>query len=215
MSDLPIIELFPGVQFRRNPARPEGWQWEFEADGQWLIARHSYCDDTLLDHVADLVGAIEALQAAHGWITDSLPPDMHVVIMKFDGFWPGLGCGGIVDRYCYGGSWFNIPDTVTVTGWMYAPDNPPGTATDADDIPDFSPGNGNRARNRAAMLGIDMDASMKAGAITPLPAPWSEIAEPVADADRRCHDPECWCCDGTGRDPSGNAICVYNGGLPF
>ena len=59
MSDLPTIELFPGVLFRRNPDRPVGWQWEFEADGQWLIARHSYCDDTLLDHVAELVREVE------------------------------------------------------------------------------------------------------------------------------------------------------------
>ena len=168
-----------------------------------------------IGHGDDLVGAIEALRAAQGWITDHQPPDMHVVIMKFEGFWPGLGCGGIIDRYCYDGSWFNIPETITVTGWMYAPDNPPGTATDVDDIPDFSPGNGNKARRRAATLRIDMDASMKAGAIVPAPRPWKEVAEPVADADRRCHDPECWCCDGTGRDPSGNGICVYNGALPF
>jgi hypothetical protein len=82
-----------------------------------------------------------------------------------------------------------------------------------DDIPDFTPGNGNKARRRAAAAGIDMDASIKAGSPVAL-RPWKEIAEPVADADRKCHEPDCWNCEGTGRDPSGS-ICVLNGGLPF
>lgn len=47
------------------------------------------------------------------------------------------------------------------------------------------------------------------------PDKWREIAEPVADADRLCHEPDCWCCDGTGRDPMTGGICKMNSELPF
>ena len=63
----------------------------------------------------------------------------------------------------------------------------------SDEIPDFSPGSGNKARRRAASLGLDMDAAMK----TPL-------------TDRQCHDADCWLCDGTGQLDNGEQ-CDLNG----
>lgn len=50
--------------------------------------------------------------------------------------------------------------------------------------------------------------------MTPIVRPWKEIAEPVADADRKCHQPDCWNCEGTGRDPNG-FLCTVNDDFPF
>lgn len=60
------------------------------------------------------------------WINcdDLLPPNGHVVIIKFDGFWYGRGHGGVSDCYMWDGVWFNVPDGVRVTCWMFDPDNP-------------------------------------------------------------------------------------------
>ena len=54
-----------------------------------------------------------------------LPPQGHVVIICYDGIWPGVSnCGGIIDRYVWDGKWFNIPDGITVKWWMYDPEHP-------------------------------------------------------------------------------------------
>ena len=49
----------------------------------------------------------------------------------------------------------------------------------------------------------------------PAPSNWKAIAPPITDDERRCHEPDCWCCDGTGRDPADGGICKWNNGLPF
>lgn len=45
---------------------------------------------------------------------------------------------------------------------MHAPADPPARPEyEFDDIPDFTPGSGNKARRRAESMGIDYDAAMK------------------------------------------------------
>jgi hypothetical protein len=62
------------------------------------------------------------------WVTDlTLPPEIHSVIVEYMGYWPGRGNGGITDLYAYAGTWFNIPEGVTVVQWKYDPDNVPAT----------------------------------------------------------------------------------------
>ena len=57
---------------------------------------------------------------------DGMPPDLHVVIVRYTGVWPNLsGGGGIVDLYAYNGKWFNHPETVKVVDWMYDPEHLP------------------------------------------------------------------------------------------
>lgn len=151
------IELFPGVQFRKDTTKPLGNQWMFEHEGSWLIAKLAYCDDISIDHLAKVTRERDALLVEIRQLRQAAPPH--------------------------------------------------------DDIPDFG-GGGNKARRRAATLGIDMDSSLKAGSPVPVPRPWKEVAEPVADADRKCHEADCWNCEGTGRDPNGG-ICKMNDDFPF
>ena len=49
----------------------------------------------------------------------------------------------------------------------------------------------------------------------PAPSNWKAIAPSITDAERQCHDPDCWCCDGTGRDPADSSPCKWNNKLPF
>lgn len=56
---------------------------------------------------------------------DGHPPDLHVVIVQYKGLWPGRGMGGITDLYWYGDDWFNYPEAVVITQWMYDPDHLP------------------------------------------------------------------------------------------
>lgn len=59
------------------------------------------------------------------WFTveeDGSPPDLEVVIVEFDGIWPMHGEGGVTDLYWYKDDWFNYPDEVTVTRWMWIPE---------------------------------------------------------------------------------------------
>lgn len=83
-----------------------------------------------------------------------------------------------------------------------------------DEIPDFSPGNGNKSRRRAAAAGINMDASMKAGTIVAAPT-GIKYPDPVTDAERLCTEPTCWACSGSGRDQTDGSICKWNNGIPF
>ncbi|MBI6725673.1 hypothetical protein YA0089_18880 [Pseudomonas viridiflava] len=58
----------------------------------------------------------------HKWtkVEDGVPPDLHDVIVQFEGYWPGVGSGGITDLYWYDDDWFNYPkDTVRIVKWMY------------------------------------------------------------------------------------------------
>ena len=55
------------------------------------------------------------------WITDELPIDMHPVIAKFEGQWPGSdNSHGYADLYTYDGTWFNVPETVKIVAWMHS-----------------------------------------------------------------------------------------------
>ncbi|MCH8498644.1 MAG: DUF551 domain-containing protein [Marinobacter sp.] len=58
------------------------------------------------------------------WIDcrDRMPKDLVVVIALYLGHWPRRGNGGITDAYAYNGTWFNIPEGVTIAGWMPIPD---------------------------------------------------------------------------------------------
>ena len=53
-----------------------------------------------------------------------LPPDKHVVIICYEGFWPYRGHTGIADAYLLNGDWHNVPVGVTVKWWMFDPENP-------------------------------------------------------------------------------------------
>jgi hypothetical protein len=67
---------------------------------------------------------IEKVVAPTGWIdcsTGLVPPDLMVVIVEYSGEWPHRGRSGISDEYCYGGQWFNIPETAKIERWMYIP----------------------------------------------------------------------------------------------
>lgn len=56
------------------------------------------------------------------WFTDDcLPPQGKVVIIEYQGEWPGRGNGGITDAYAWECKWFNLPSSVKVTRWMYIP----------------------------------------------------------------------------------------------
>ncbi len=57
------------------------------------------------------------------WVTDgSLPPEGKVVIIEYQGEWPGRGSGGITDAYAWDRRWFNLPSGIEVTKWMYIPE---------------------------------------------------------------------------------------------
>lgn len=55
------------------------------------------------------------------WVVDGhLPESMLVVIARYEGLWPDSEEeGGYVDRYTYDNEWFNVPDSVKITGWMH------------------------------------------------------------------------------------------------
>jgi hypothetical protein len=55
------IELFPGVQFRKDTSKPLGNQWMFLHEGAWLIAKLAYCDDISMDHLAMVMRERDAL----------------------------------------------------------------------------------------------------------------------------------------------------------
>ncbi|GAA3923018.1 DUF551 domain-containing protein [Litoribacillus peritrichatus] len=57
------------------------------------------------------------------WINckEKMPEDMEVVIALYLGLWPGRGNGGITDTYAVDGKWFNLPEGVSVIGWMQIP----------------------------------------------------------------------------------------------
>lgn len=57
------------------------------------------------------------------WVTDgSLPLDGKVVIIEYQGEWPGRGNGGITNAYAWCRRWFNLPSGVKVTRWRYMPE---------------------------------------------------------------------------------------------
>ena len=58
------------------------------------------------------------------WIDcrERMPEDLVVVIALYVGHWPKRGNSGITDAYAYDGAWFNIPEGVTIRGWMPVPD---------------------------------------------------------------------------------------------
>lgn len=51
-----------------------------------------------------------------------MPPDGLVVIVEFAGMWPNHGNTGIRDAYAWNGQWYNIPEGVSITKWMFIPD---------------------------------------------------------------------------------------------
>lgn len=72
------------------------------------------------------------------WINpkDQMPEDREVVIALYLGYWSGRGNSGITDAYAVGRQWFNIPEGVTVAGWLPVPDKgelPEWLATSIDD----------------------------------------------------------------------------------
>ncbi len=58
-----------------------------------------------------------------GWIDsdDKMPHDHEVVIVLYAGRWPGRGVSGVADLYAHDGVWFNVPEGVTVCGWIPMP----------------------------------------------------------------------------------------------
>ncbi len=58
------------------------------------------------------------------WINpaEQMPADREVVIALYLGAWPGRGNSGITDAYAVERQWYNIPEGVTVAGWMPVPD---------------------------------------------------------------------------------------------
>lgn len=52
---------------------------------------------------------------------DGPPPEFEVVIVRYSGWWPGRGGGGITDLYWYHDDWFNYPDGVVIEKWMWIP----------------------------------------------------------------------------------------------
>lgn len=60
------------------------------------------------------------------WLTTEehgYPPCGEVVIVEYSGHWPHLsGSGGIVDRYAWDGEWYNVPEKVKITKWMWIPE---------------------------------------------------------------------------------------------
>lgn len=58
------------------------------------------------------------------WIScaERLPAGGETVIVRFSGFWPNRGNGGVTDLYCWDGEWFNVPERVTVTHWVPMPE---------------------------------------------------------------------------------------------
>ena len=58
------------------------------------------------------------------WIDcrERMPEDLVVVIALYVGHWPKRGNSGITDAYAYDAAWFNIPEGVTIAGWMPVPD---------------------------------------------------------------------------------------------
>lgn len=64
MTTPTTIELFPGVQFRKDTTKPLGNQWMFEHEGSWLIAKLAYCDDISMDHLAKVMNERDQLAKA-------------------------------------------------------------------------------------------------------------------------------------------------------
>lgn len=58
------IELFPGIQFRKDMTKPLGNQWMFLHEEHWLIAKLAYCDDVSMDHLAKVTRERDALREA-------------------------------------------------------------------------------------------------------------------------------------------------------
>ena len=72
------------------------------------------------------------------WINckEQMPADMEVVIALYLGHWLGRGNSGITDAYAVDGQWVNIPEGITIAGWMPVPDKgelPEWLATSIDD----------------------------------------------------------------------------------
>ena len=67
------IELFPGVQFRKDMSKPMGNQWLFLHEGHWLISKLAYCDDISMDHLAKVTRERDALAPdaeRYRWLRD-------------------------------------------------------------------------------------------------------------------------------------------------
>lgn len=63
------------------------------------------------------------MERRKGWIEDgTVPKDLEVVVAEFKGYWPRKSTSGIMDLYVHDGKWFNIPEKVEITRWMYAPE---------------------------------------------------------------------------------------------
>ncbi|WBU42679.1 MULTISPECIES: DUF551 domain-containing protein [Marinobacter] len=72
------------------------------------------------------------------WINpkDQMPEDREIVIALYLGCWSGRGNSGITDAYAVDRQWGNIPEGVTVVGWMPLPNKdalPEWLATSFDD----------------------------------------------------------------------------------
>jgi hypothetical protein len=178
---LDTIELFPGVQFRKDTSKPLGNQWMFEHEGHWLIAKLAYCDDISMDHLANVTRERDALALdaeRYRWMRDC----------PWVGHMQAVGITALGDD----------------TKWL--------SGTDADRAIDAA-----MAPAAKPDPGDDLLVVVIPGTevMTPIARPWKEIAEPVADADRECHAPDCYNCEGTGRDPFNNGICTTNDNFPF
>lgn len=57
------------------------------------------------------------------WITDRLPRGGVVVIALYVGRWPGRGMGGVTDLYVWDDQWCNVPEGVTIVGWVPMPND--------------------------------------------------------------------------------------------
>lgn len=176
------IELFPGVQFRKDTTKPLGNQWMFLHEDHWLIAKLAYCDDISMDHLAKVTRERDKLRAE----VEQLRPCAARYRWMRDCPWPGhMQAVGIV-AHGDDANWLAGADADRAIDAAMAPLS--------DEIPDFGGGGGNKARRRAASLGLDMDAAMKSASL----------------ADRQCHDDDCWLCEGTGLLDNGQ-LCDLNG----
>ncbi|MEI8659240.1 hypothetical protein [Vibrio sp. Hal054] len=65
------------------------------------------------------------------WINpnEHMPVDDIVVIGRYEGRIDTRGNGGVIDVYAHNGKWINLPDGVSINGWMYDPENLPRLTT--------------------------------------------------------------------------------------
>lgn len=174
------IELFPGVQFRKDTSKPLGNQWLFLHEEHWLIAKLAYCDDISMDHLAQVTRERDMLATAianagikAGIIHANMSMGGPMLLTVLD----NLGekdQDGERYRWMRDCPWVGSMQAVGITAL-------------GDDTKWLSGAEADRA----------IDAAM-APAPAPAPAPEVLPMPPVPFPNRICHKPDCWYCEGSG-----------------